>query len=139
MQSTDPQPLIRSLGPKANPANLGPALNSALLWGAYATYLAVVMASGLPPGPPAWATPPEVLAEAFDESVNIFWIKWVTCLGSGSGIGSGGLFVCFSNLALSERINHPAFRSEALRNLHLSPIPVTPHHPVSEVRAALCS
>lgn len=75
-----PQPLIRSLGPAANPANLGPALNSAGLWAFYAAYLGVVMFSTLPPGPPAWATPGPVLAEAFDESVNIFWIKWVPAL-----------------------------------------------------------
>ncbi|GBF87696.1 polyketide cyclase [Raphidocelis subcapitata] len=89
-------PLIRSLGPAADPSNLGPALNSAALWGVYAAYLGSVMFSTLPPGPPAWATPGPVLAEAFDESVNIFWIN------------------------------------ELLSNLHLSPIPVVPHHPVSE-------
>ncbi|KIY98255.1 hypothetical protein MNEG_9707 [Monoraphidium neglectum] len=91
-------PLIRSLGPAANPANLKPALNAAALWGLYAAYLGIVMFSTLPPGPPAYATPQPVLLEAFDESVNIFWIN------------------------------------EVLRNLNLSPIPVAPHHPVSEVR-----
>ncbi|KAI8473351.1 MAG: hypothetical protein J3K34DRAFT_519018 [Monoraphidium minutum] len=89
-------PLIRKLGPAADTANLGPAINSAALWATYLTYSIGVLASGLPPGPPAWATPGPVLAEVFDESVNIFWIN------------------------------------ETLRNLNLSPIPVVPHHPVSE-------
>jgi hypothetical protein len=79
----DPQPLIRSLGPAADPANLKPAMNAAALWAGYAAYLGVVMLSPLPPGPPAYATPAPVLAEALDESVNIFWIKCALGLTSG--------------------------------------------------------
>lgn len=69
------QPLIRSLGPAADTANLKPALNALGLWVGYSIYMGTVMFSTLPPGPPAWATPAPVLQEAFDESVNIFWIK----------------------------------------------------------------
>jgi hypothetical protein len=72
-----PQPLMRKLGPAADPANLKPATDAAALWAGYIAYLGIVMFSTLPPGPPAYATPQPVLLEAFDESVNIFWIKWV--------------------------------------------------------------
>ncbi len=38
-------------------------------------YISIVMFSTAVPGAPAWATPPDVLQEIFQESINIWWIN----------------------------------------------------------------
>lgn len=69
-------PLIRQLGPAANPANIKRLpLESALVWVFYAGYISYVMLSTSAPGAPAWATPPEVLQETLYESLNFFYVN----------------------------------------------------------------
>lgn len=61
-----------SSSPPLPPTALRPT--AIALWLFYAGYLSLAMLSDLPPGPPAYATQPEVLLEAFHESVNLLWI-----------------------------------------------------------------
>ncbi|PNW86487.1 hypothetical protein CHLRE_02g088500v5 [Chlamydomonas reinhardtii] len=69
-------PLIRKLGPNADPANLKRLpLAAAAVWAFYAGYSAYVMLSTAAPGAPAYNTPPEVLMEVFYESLNFFYIN----------------------------------------------------------------
>ncbi|KAG2435174.1 hypothetical protein HXX76_007258 [Chlamydomonas incerta] len=69
-------PLIRKLGPNADPSNLKRLpIAAAGVWAFYAGYSAYVMLSTAAPGAPAYNTPPEVLAEVFYESLNFFYIN----------------------------------------------------------------
>ncbi|KAG2496686.1 hypothetical protein HYH03_005104 [Edaphochlamys debaryana] len=69
-------PLIRRLGPNADPSNLRRLpLAAAAVWAFYAGYTAYIMLSTAAPGSPAINTPPEVLMEVFHESLNFFYIN----------------------------------------------------------------
>jgi hypothetical protein len=61
-----------SSSPSSSSASLPPT--ALALWLFYAGYLAFAMLSDLPPGPPAYATQPQVLLETLHESVNLLWI-----------------------------------------------------------------
>eukprot|EP00775_Hariotina_reticulata_P009058 gene9058-9229_t len=62
-------PLIRKLGPAADPANLQKLpIAAAAVWALYTGYIFTVMFSTAVPGQPVWSTPPE-------ESINIWWIN----------------------------------------------------------------
>ncbi|WIA22631.1 hypothetical protein OEZ86_009610 [Tetradesmus obliquus] len=76
-------PLIRKLGPAADPANLKRLpIAAAAVWALYVGYLSIVMLSTAVPGAPAIATPPEVFEEILQESINLWWINdSLTALG----------------------------------------------------------
>jgi hypothetical protein len=57
-------PLVRKLGPMANPANLPKLpLESAAVWAFYGAYIGYVMLGTGAPGQPVWQVSPETLAE----------------------------------------------------------------------------
>lgn len=61
-------PVVRKLGPKANPGQLKKISKVALGLGAfYILYLYIIMIAQWPPGPPGIATPPRVFEELFNE------------------------------------------------------------------------
>lgn len=64
-------PVIRKLGPSADPANL-PYF---LMWGFYTSYIGYVMLSTAAPGLPVWQTTPEILQSVFNESLNFFYVN----------------------------------------------------------------
>ncbi|PSC68605.1 polyketide cyclase [Micractinium conductrix] len=69
-------PLVRKLGPNANPAVLKTLpIASGLMWAFYAGYFLLVMLSTAAPGLPAWQTPPETLQTVLNESYNYFYIN----------------------------------------------------------------
>ena len=69
-------PVVRKLGPRANPANLQAVpIKAAMVWALYAGYVAYVLLSKAAPGLPAYQTPPEVLAGVFYESINFFYVN----------------------------------------------------------------
>ena len=69
-------PLVRKLGPAANPGNLNKVSKVAVGLGLfYAAYLYVIMIAQWPPGPPGIATPPRVFVELFNESINFFYLN----------------------------------------------------------------
>lgn len=69
-------PVIRNLGPNADPANLSRLpIAAALVWSFYAGYMSWIMLSDAAPGLPALQTPPEVLLEVFHESLNFFYVN----------------------------------------------------------------
>uniref|UniRef100_A0A7S3VQV0 SnoaL-like domain-containing protein n=1 Tax=Dunaliella tertiolecta TaxID=3047 RepID=A0A7S3VQV0_DUNTE len=69
-------PLIRALGPKADPSNLKRLpIAAAAVWALYAGYNSYIMLGTSAPGLPAWQTPPEVLQEVFHESLNFFYVN----------------------------------------------------------------
>ncbi|KXZ47377.1 hypothetical protein GPECTOR_36g98 [Gonium pectorale] len=69
-------PLIRKLGPAADPSNLKRLpLEAAAVWAFYAAYTSYIMLGTSAPGLPVYNTPPEVLTEVFYESLNFFYIN----------------------------------------------------------------
>jgi ketosteroid isomerase-like protein len=64
-------PVIRKLGPSADPAYL-PYF---LMWGFYIGYIGYVMLSTAAPGLPVWQTTPETLQSVFHESLNFFYVN----------------------------------------------------------------
>mmetsp|Transcript_14205 Transcript_14205/g.30781 ORF Transcript_14205/g.30781 Transcript_14205/m.30781 type:complete len:484 (+) Transcript_14205:63-1514(+) len=69
-------PLVRKLGPDADPANIARLpLAAAGVWAFYALYFGYVMFSTTAPGLPVWQTPPETLQEVFYLSLNFFYIN----------------------------------------------------------------
>lgn len=64
-------PIIKKLGPAANPA----LLPSLALWAFYAGYVSVVMLSPWPPGDPAWQTSMDTITTLMHESLNFFYIN----------------------------------------------------------------
>ncbi|KAK9812268.1 hypothetical protein WJX73_009037 [Symbiochloris irregularis] len=94
-------PLIRKLGPKANPANLNNIpTNAILVWGFYAVYLWYIFFSKLAPGAPGITPPPGTFTELYHESINYFYIN---------------IFLHWANLpGIPTNAEHPV--SEALFN-----------------------
>ncbi|EFN53111.1 hypothetical protein CHLNCDRAFT_9491, partial [Chlorella variabilis] len=69
-------PLVRKLGPNANPAVLKTLpLASGAMWAFYAGYLGYVMLSTAAPGVPAWQVSPEALQAVLHESYNYFYVN----------------------------------------------------------------
>jgi hypothetical protein len=69
-------PLVRRLGPAADPAMLKRLpIAAAAMGGFWLTYLLVVLGSTVPPGNPAWQTSPEVLQTILNESFNFFYVN----------------------------------------------------------------
>ncbi|KAL6744874.1 hypothetical protein V8C86DRAFT_3126050 [Haematococcus lacustris] len=69
-------PLIRRLGARADPRSLTRLpLAAAATWAFYAAYTAYIMLGTAAPGLPAWQTPPEVLQEVMNESLNFFYVN----------------------------------------------------------------
>lgn len=68
-------PLVRRLGPAANPANVPfAALGMGIF---YAGYIFYVLLSPNAPGLPAWQTSPETLTAVLHESMNFFYVNIV--------------------------------------------------------------
>lgn len=76
-------PLVRKLGPNANPAKLKDVpINSLLIWAFYTGYMSFIFASSSLPGVPVWQTPPEVINEVLLSSINFFYVNsGLTALG----------------------------------------------------------
>jgi len=69
-------PLIRRLGPDADPANLKKLpIAAAGVWAFYAAYTVYIMLGTDAPGLPVWQTTPEVLEEVLHESLNFFYVN----------------------------------------------------------------
>lgn len=69
-------PLVRKLGPKADPAILKTLpLASGAMWLFYLSYVGYVMLSTSAPGLPVWQTPPETWQAVLNESANYFYIN----------------------------------------------------------------
>ena len=69
-------PLIRKLGPNADPANLRRLpIAAAGLWAFYAAYSAYILIGTNAPGLPAWQTSLETLTEVFNLSLNFFYVN----------------------------------------------------------------
>eukprot|EP00798_Chlamydomonas_sp_ICE-L_P031732 gene31732-6931_t len=70
-------PIVRSLGSKGIDANTISTLPvaAAAVWAFYAGYMAYIMFSSTAPGLPVFQTPPEVLSEILNESVNFFYVN----------------------------------------------------------------
>ena len=69
-------PLIRKLGPNADPANLRRLpIAAAGLWVFYAAYSAYILLGTDAPGLPAWQTSPETLTEVFNLSLNFVYVN----------------------------------------------------------------
>lgn len=69
-------PLVRKLGPTANPAVLKTLpIASGAMWIFYLSYIGYVMLSTSAPGLPVWQTPPETLVEVLHESANYFYVN----------------------------------------------------------------
>ncbi|KAL4437246.1 hypothetical protein ABPG75_004385 [Micractinium tetrahymenae] len=69
-------PLVRKLGPKADPAILKTLpLASGAMWLFYFSYLGYVMLSTSAPGLPVWQTPPETWQAVLNKSYNYFYIN----------------------------------------------------------------
>ncbi|KAG1670978.1 hypothetical protein FOA52_014367 [Chlamydomonas sp. UWO 241] len=66
-------PIIRALGPASNPSRA--PLGAAALWAFYAAYTAYIMLGTSAPGAPAWQTPPEVLEQVLNLSLNFFYVN----------------------------------------------------------------
>lgn len=64
-------PLVRRLGPAADPANA--PLGAAAMGAFYLYYIANVMLSPASPGAPVWATTPETIQAVLHESYNFFY------------------------------------------------------------------
>lgn len=67
-------PVIRRLGPKANPANLPPT-SGLIMWGFYAAYLLHIILGTTAPGRAAWQQTPESLTRVLNESINFFYVN----------------------------------------------------------------
>ncbi|CAL5220468.1 g2491 [Coccomyxa viridis] len=95
-------PLIRKLGPNANPGKLKELpVKGGLMWAFFAGYMGFVFFSTVLPGPAIWQTPPEVFKEVFYESVD--WLARADFFYINNGLTALGI----------------------------SPIPSTTVHPVS--------
>ncbi|MEW5319124.1 MAG: hypothetical protein WDW38_010294 [Sanguina aurantia] len=69
-------PVVRELGPASDPSTLKKLpIGAAALWAFYVGYISYIMLGTSAPGLPAYATPPDVLAEVLSESINLFWIN----------------------------------------------------------------
>lgn len=69
-------PVVKTLGPKANPAILKELpIASTLLWGFYAFYIWFLLLSTQAPGVPGFQTPPSAFERLFHESCNFFFIN----------------------------------------------------------------
>lgn len=67
-------PVVRSLGPKANPGNFPPS-PGILMWSFYAAYSWHILLSTDAPGRAAWQQTPEALTTVFNESINFFYVN----------------------------------------------------------------
>lgn len=71
-------PLIRKLGPAASPDNLNKYPPAAIgMWGFYAVYVGLVLASSALPGNPAYAIDITTLKEVFHNSINFFYVNQI--------------------------------------------------------------
>ena len=73
-------PLIRTLGNKANPANISTPdgknlVHAGLMYGFSATYILVVLLSNIPPGSPLYHTDIADLERILHESFNFFYVN----------------------------------------------------------------
>ena len=70
-------PLVRKLGPRADPAMLSKLpIASWLMFAGWGVYLIVVLLSRIPPGVPAWETSPQALDTILHESFNFFYVNF---------------------------------------------------------------
>ncbi|KAI7845310.1 hypothetical protein COHA_001152 [Chlorella ohadii] len=69
-------PLVRKLGPNANPAVLKTLpIASGAMWAFYFGYIGYVMLSTTAPGLPVWQTPPDTWQAVLNESFNFFYVN----------------------------------------------------------------
>ncbi|KAK9828791.1 hypothetical protein WJX72_002086 [[Myrmecia] bisecta] len=69
-------PLVRMLGPNANPAKLKELpIAAGLVWAFYAGYMTYIMGNVGAPGDPIWATSAQTLKEVLHESLNFFYVN----------------------------------------------------------------
>ncbi|KAK9821483.1 hypothetical protein WJX74_000919 [Apatococcus lobatus] len=69
-------PLVRKLGPRANPGVLkGVPLKAYAVWALYAGYITFILLSRAAPGGPAWETSFSTIQEIFNESLNFFYVN----------------------------------------------------------------
>jgi len=69
-------PLVRKLGPAADPSNLSSLpIAAAAMGGFWVAYISYVMVSTAAPGLPVWQTTPETLTSVINESYNFFYVN----------------------------------------------------------------
>jgi ketosteroid isomerase-like protein len=69
-------PLVRKLGPAADPSNLSKLpIAAAAMGGFWLAYISYVMFSTAAPGLPVWQTTPETLQSVINESYNFFYVN----------------------------------------------------------------
>ncbi|KAK9851123.1 hypothetical protein WJX84_001621, partial [Apatococcus fuscideae] len=69
-------PLVRKLGPRANPGVLREVpLKAYAVWALYAGYISYILLSRAAPGGPAWETSFATIQEIINESLNFFYVN----------------------------------------------------------------